>query len=254
MRRNPIQASFGCQPLMSDIPGSIPWILLTLLAAVATVPLSNLSMTAGVEISPLPVTVETRIATEGYDRRQRRLPLTVYVLTQQLSWKLESTVDLEGGQPLLGPELIVAINRARDVFCVGTASFEGVSRSEEARAARRAAKLAQWVAAVVRNPSQTRLFTLNAGQYKGPNEPDSAYQRKAIIIATGPHDDEVNLSEALTSGLEREQQTFPVVYSLLHRYSRSSEWLKIPNKPGETIGRGNENAGRGRLAESRVRR
>jgi hypothetical protein len=142
---------------------------------------------------------------------------------------MESADDLEGAQTVLGPELIVAINHAPDVFCVGTASFEGGTHAEEARAGQRARKLAQWVGAVIGNPKSTRLFTLNAGQYKGPPELVSSYQRKAIILVTGPHDDKVNLSEGLSSGLERAQQTSPVVYSLLHQYSRSREWLKLSN-------------------------
>lgn len=255
MRQNFLKAGFGRQRLMSDIPGSVPWILATLLA-VAAVPFSNLPRPARVEPTPPPanvVSVETKIATEGHDSHQRALPFTVYVLTQQLSWKLKSTTDLEDGERLLSPELTVAINGARDVFCVGTASIEGTTPQEEARAAQRAAQLAQWVASTVRNPGQTRIFTLNAGQYRGPNELDSVYQRKAILIITGPHDDEVDLGEGLTSGLEHQQQVSPVVYSLLHHYSRSNEWLKVLDRPGEATSRKSRNASRV-LAGSRVRR
>jgi hypothetical protein len=211
---------------------------LTILAVAATVPPGNLWMTAGSESGPLPAQVETRINTVGYDKNQRPLPFTVYVLTQQLSWKLESTDDLEGGQTMLSPELIVAINHARDVFCVGTASFEGITHVEEARAAQRAGQLMRWVETVIENPRHTRLFTLNAGQYKGPKELVSSYQRRAIILVTGPHDDDVDLSEGLTSGLEQKQLTSPVVYSLLHHYSRSNEWLRLSSDPAPTIGRG----------------
>jgi hypothetical protein len=213
--------------LLSGIPASFPWTLLAILA-VASIPLAGyLSAPPVVESAPAAAQVEIRIVANGYDKNQRSLPFTVFVLTQGLSWKLESATDLEGGQTLLNPELIAAIRRAPDVFCVGTASFEGITQAEEARAAKRARKLAQWVAAVVPAANRTRIFTLNAGQYKGPAEPDSAYQRKAIIIATGAHDAGVNLAEGLTSGLELQQQTFPVVYSLLHHYSRSKEWLDI---------------------------
>jgi hypothetical protein len=233
MRRNLLAASIRCQPLLSNIPGSFSWILLTLLAMAGMVALaiSNLPMTPVVQASKLPAMVDIRIATQGFDAHHRSLPFTVYVLTQQLSWKLESADDLEGGKTMLSPELILAINDARDVFCVGTASFEGATQTEEERAAQRAGKLAQWVRVVIGNPGHTRLFTLNAGQYKGPSELVSSYQRKAIILVTGPHADEVNLSEGLTSGLEREQRTSPIIYDLLHHYSRSKEWLKMSNDP-----------------------
>jgi hypothetical protein len=210
---------------MSGIPASVPWILAALLAAASIALPRHLPAPPVVEPAPAAAQVETRIVASGYDHNHRSLPFTVYVLSQGLSWKLESATDLEGGQVLLNPELIAAIRRAPDVFCVGTASSEGVTRAEEARAAQRARKLAEWVAAVIPAPERTRILTLNAGQYKGPIETGSAYQRKAIIIATGPHDAEVNLTEGLTSGLERRQEAFPVVYSLLHRYSRSKDWL-----------------------------
>jgi hypothetical protein len=255
MRRNLLKAGFGPQRLISGIPGSFSWILLTLGLAV-TVPFSKVPRAAHIQATPPPVSVvsvETQIAAEGFDSHRRALPFTVYVLTHQLSWKLESATDLEGGQRLISPELTTAINRARDVFCVGTASFEGAQRPEEARAAQRADRLAQWVRAIIRNPDQTRLFTLNAGQYRGPSELDSTYQRKAILIVTGPHEEEVDLSEGLTSGLEQ-QQAFPVVHSLLHDYSRSNEWLKALNGQGGVNGRRTQSANRRRLAGVPMRR
>jgi hypothetical protein len=234
MRRIPVKPGFRWQPLMSNVPGSFLWILLTILMLVVAVPLGTFWMNAGLDSRPLPPQVEMRINTLGYDKNQRRLPFTIYVLTQEFSWKLESSDAMEGGQTMLSPELITAINHAGDVFCVGTASFEGVTRTEEARAAQRAGKLAHWVGAVVANPKHTRLFTLNAGQYIGPRELLSSSQRKAIILVSGPHDDDVDLSEGLTSGLEQKQQTSPVIYSLLHHYSRSNEWLKLSHDPAPT--------------------
>jgi hypothetical protein len=259
MQRNLLKAGFRRQRLMSGIPGSFAWILLTLLAVGVGLPLHYASMsvppvTKPPAVKPPPESVETRIPAEGLDSHQRSLPFTVYVLTEQLSWKLESATDLEDGQRLLSPELTVAINRARDVFCVGTASFEGVTRLEEARAGQRAAQLAQWVAPVIRDPVQTRLIELNAGQYRGPPELDSAHQRKAILIVTGPHDDAVNLSEGLISGLEKQQQAFPSVYSLLHHYSRSKEWLKGLKGREEATRRDSPRTQSRLAARNRVRR
>ena|SRR5450755_344611 len=226
MRRTHVNFRLRCQPMVSNIPGSVPWILFVILALVAGIPIANLSTSPGTAPAPS-AQVEIRISAKGYDRKQRPLPFVIYVLSQQFSWKLESTADLEGGRTLLSGELTSAVNHARDVFCVGTASFEGVPRVEEARAARRAITLAEWLRPAIVDPKRTRLFTLNAGQYVGPKELQSAYQRKAIIIATGQHDDDVDLREALTSGLMQKQLTFPFIYDLLHHYSRSNEWLKV---------------------------
>jgi len=227
MLRRPDTTNLRRRPLVSGIPASVPWILAAILAAASIALPGYLFAPPVVESSTAAAQVEMRIVASGYDHNHRSLPFTVYVLTQGLSWKLESAADLEGGQVLLNPELIAAIRGAPDVFCVGTASFEGATRAEEARADQRARKLAEWVTAVIRTPNRTRIFTLNAGQYKGPNQPDSAYERKAIIIATGAHDAEVNLTEGLASGLDRQQGAFPVVCSLLHDYSRSRKWLVV---------------------------
>ena len=216
-------------PLMSNIPARFTWIFLAVMAASLAV-FINPPVKRPVDIpQPKPAPppqIEARIQTEGLDANQRPLPFTIYILSQELSWKLESVSDLDGSRPLLNPELSAAVNRARDVFCVGTASFEGVTRREEERAGERAATLARWVGSAVRDPRSTRVFSLNAGQYKGPPELESANQRKAIVLVADGHADDVDLGQALQSGLRKQQQEYPIVYSLLHQYSRSGRWLK----------------------------
>jgi hypothetical protein len=214
------------QPVVSNIPGSVAWISCAVLLIIS-IPFTYFSDQISTEtVVPL-AQVETHISTEGYDRKHRRLPFTIYVLTEEFSWKLESATDLDGEHKLFGAALTDEINRARDVFCIGTASLEGATQAEEARADQRARMLAQWAEAVIRDRKHTRLFTVNAGQYVGPKELQSAHQRKAIIIGTAEHDDEVNVGEALRWGLEKEEQTSAVVYSLLHHYSRSQECFQI---------------------------
>lgn len=225
MRNKADNASCGCKLSTCDIPGSFVWILSTVLAAIAAVVASGVHAPAIPKSASLPAQVETRISTTGHDKNGRSLSFTVYVLTDQLSWKLESTEDLEGGNKLLSPELVAAVSHARDVFCVGTASFEGGTQAEEARAEQRSGELARWMGTAVGSSSRIRVYALNAGQYKGPRDLVSSSQRKAIILVTGPHDDKVDLGEGLKSGLER-QQASPVIYSLLHHYSRSHEWLR----------------------------
>ena len=212
------------EAFISNIPASAVVILLSILVLTVATTL-GLPFPARKAPAASPAVIESRIQTEGYDRQKRRVPFTVYVLSQQLSWRLESVTELDGQQTLLDPELDAEINRARDVFCVGTASFEGATRTEEVRAARRAGNLARWIESVVLDSRKTRVFRLSAGQYKGPKGMQSTYQRKAILIATGPHDEGVDLADALKSGLQKKQEEYPVVYSLLHDYSRSDEWL-----------------------------
>jgi hypothetical protein len=235
MRANPITTRFHDRPLQSNIPASVACILFTLIAAALGVLYGDFpakvshAPAAPPAPAPVQVQVEARIPTLGQDKNGRSLPFTVYVLAAQLSWRMESTDGLEGGNTLLSPALTAALNHAAEVFCVGTASFEGGTRIEEARAGQRARQLEQWVETAVTN-TQIRVFALNAGQYKGPAELVSSDQRKAVILITGPHDGAVDLSQALRSGLERIRQTSPVVNSLLEDYSRSNEWLRHLSK------------------------
>jgi hypothetical protein len=233
MLSNPILSAIHSRPLMSNIPASVACVLFTVVGVSLAVLYGNFAPKVAPQPvpppPPAPAQVETVVPTQGQDSRGRSLPFTVYVLAAQLSWRLESTNELEGGQTLLSPVLVAAINGAAEVFCVGTASFEGGARAEEARAGERAGRLAQWVGTAVANTT-TRVFTLNAGQYRGPKELASTEQRKAVILITGPHDAAVDLGEALGSGLQRIRQTNPVVNSLLSDYSRSHVWLRHPGK------------------------
>lgn len=237
MRQYPIASKFHDQQPIHGIPGSFLWILFTILAGVIVLPFVKIQSIAKPQPPPAPrieTQIETSITTVGEDSHHRRLPFTVYVLAQDLSWKLESTGALEGGKTIVSPDLIAAMIQARDVFCVGTASNEGESQAEEVRAAQRALTLAQWLRSAMGDSHRPNLFTLNAGQYQGPRELPSALQRKAIILISGPHDDDVELGEGLKSGLEQQQQTSPLVLSLLHDYSRSKRWLKISNNSALT--------------------
>jgi hypothetical protein len=228
MLSNPILSAIHNRPLISNIPASVGCVLFTVVGVALAVLFGNFAPKAAappVAAPPPPAQVETVVPTQGQDSSGRSLPFTVYVLAAQLSWRLESTNELEGGQTLLSPVLVAAINGAAEVFCVGTASFEGGARAEEARAGERAGRLAQWVGTAVANTS-THVFTLNAGQYRGPQELSSPQQRKAVILITGPHDPAVDLGEALRSGLEQIRRTSPVVNSLLSDYSRSNVWLR----------------------------
>jgi len=226
MLSNPILAAQHNRPLVSNIPASVACILFTLVGVALAVLFGNFPVKEvhPPAAPPAPAQVEARIETVGQDARHRSLPFTVYVLAEQLSWRLESADELEGGRTLLSPSLVAAINAAPEVICVGTASLEGGSRAEEARAGERAGKLAKWVQTAVTNP-HTRVLAVNAGQYKGAGELASSQQRKAIILITGPHDAGVDIREALRSGLERLRPTSPVVASLLSGYSRSRDWL-----------------------------
>ncbi len=212
--------------LITHVPGAVPLILWTVLLSMLVVPLGYMvrAPESGptVKAAKVAVAIETRIASEGFDKQHRRVPFTVYILSEQFSWKLESTTDFESPENLVSPELRMAINKSRDVLCIGTASFEGAVRTEEARAAQRARILAQWIGGAILDSRKTRLFTVNAGQYQGPGDLLSTYQRRAIIIATSEHQDNVDLGDALRSGLEGKQKEYPIIASLLHHYSRSA--------------------------------
>jgi hypothetical protein len=260
MRPHSIGPQERSRPATGAIPPSVPCILFLLLTISIGLPFAVV-LPDRPRVGPAVTApqVEVRIAAEGYDSSHRRLPFTIYVLSQDFTWKLESTSELQGSDSLVGPDLAAAVNRAYDVFCVGTASFEGGVRREEARAWQRAETLAGWVRPVIADPDRTRVYTLNAGQYVGPEAVESPSQRKAILIATGAHETGVNLGEALRAGMAGLEHTTEVVYHLLHHYSRSGEWLDGPC-PGQTragdarsVTGGPKNSGHSRFSALRYR-
>ena len=168
-------------PLFNRIPAAFPLLLLAVVAP-PLILLPSRTPQASPPPHPKPAPrpqIERRIQAEGVDRHQHSAKFTIYVLSADLSWKLESVTDLEGNRPLLNPELHQAINRAQEVFCVGTASFEGATDSEERRAVRRAQTLAEWAGSAIEDRRKTHLYPVSAGQYRGPDSLTSSLQRKA---------------------------------------------------------------------------
>src|SRR5262249_1467609 len=91
--RKRLISRFRRRPLIAGIPAVVPLILVVVLlwpfGIVALIEFGRPDA-PGVIAPPPPPIVEARVQTEGSDSRHRTVAFTVYVLSQRVSWRLES--------------------------------------------------------------------------------------------------------------------------------------------------------------------
>jgi hypothetical protein len=107
--------------------------------------------------TPTPREVATDvIVRNAKDAKGHRASFRVLLFTDEFRWRLSSYDELESenGEPAFTPEMKAVLNRAKEIIAVGASSEEIVPglgaeagrKREEARAARRAEKIATWCA------------------------------------------------------------------------------------------------------------
>jgi len=155
----------------------------------------------------------------------------VLLFTDEFRWRLSSYESLESQveEPSFTTEMKNVLNRAKEIIAVGASSEEivqglsleaGRSR-EEARAGRRAERIAMWVRQSLSNPVPVRK--LNVGHHmptKGSKE--TSDQRRVIIILVLDREDGTNVDEALRAAMALESINAPIFQALLTRYSLSA--------------------------------
>jgi hypothetical protein len=171
------------------------------------------------------------IVRNAHDQAGRRASFRVLLFTDEFRWRLSSYESLESHleEPSFTPEMKQVLNRAREIIAVGASSEEivpGLSLDagrarEEARAARRAERIAMWVRQALSNPIPVRK--LNVGHHmptKGSKE--TSDQRRVIIILVLEREDGTNVDEALRAAMALESINAPIFEALLTRYSLSA--------------------------------
>ena len=120
--------------------------------------------------------------------------------------------------------------RAKEIIAVGASSEEIVPglnaeagrKREEARAARRAERIATWVRGALTTPIPIRK--LNVGHHmpttKGWKE--TSDQRRVVIILVLEREPGTNVDEALRAAMALESVNAPIFEALLTRYSLSA--------------------------------
>lgn len=111
------------------------------------------------------------IVRNAKDQQGRRASFRVLLFTDEFRWRMSSYESLESRieEPAFTPEMKVVLDKAREIIVVGASSEEivpGLSleagrKREEARAAKRAERIAMWVRQALSKPEPVRK--LNVG-------------------------------------------------------------------------------------------
>ena len=170
------------------------------------------------------------IVRNARDEAGHRASFRVLLFTDEFRWRLSSADALEQLQePNFTPEMKNVLNQAKEVIAVGASSEEivqGLSvdaarKREEARAGRRAERIALWVRQALSNPIPVRK--LNVGHHiatKGFTE--TSDQRRVVIILVLERDADTNVDQALRAAMALESTNTPIFEALLTRYSLSA--------------------------------
>jgi hypothetical protein len=171
------------------------------------------------------------IVRNAKDQQGRRASFRVLLFTDEFRWRLSSYESLESRieEPAFTPEMKVVLDKAREIIVVGASSEEivpGLSleagrKREEARAAKRAERIAMWVRQALSKPVPVRK--LNVGHHM-PTEKvdDTSDQRRVVIILVLERENGTNVDQALRSAMALESVNAPIFEALLTRYSLSA--------------------------------
>jgi len=161
------------------------------------------------------------------DEKGHRASFRILLLTDEFRWQLSSAKAVEefGVTPAFTPEMKTVLNRAEEIICIGASSEEmvpGLTAAagrtyEEARAARRARRIAQWVRGALERPIPVRK--LNAGHHVATGTAATSDQRRVVIVLVLQRDEDTNIDQALRAGMVRESRRAPIFEALLTRYS-----------------------------------
>jgi hypothetical protein len=171
------------------------------------------------------------IVRNARDRQGRRASFRVLLFTDEFKWRMSSYESLESRleEPSFTPEMKAVLDKAREIIVVGASSEEivpGLSletgrKREEARAAKRADRIAMWVRQALSRPVPVRK--LNVGHHMPTdNTNDTSEQRRVVIILVLERENGTNVDEALRSAMALESVNAPIFEALLTRYSLSA--------------------------------
>lgn len=185
-----------------------------------------------------PEVVRDVVVRDAEDARGRKASFRIMLFSDEFRWRLASYDALETDtRPEFTDEMKAVLNQAQEIICVG-ASSEEVPRGyslkqgrahEEARAGRRAERIALWVRSALAKPVPIRK--LNVGHHKSTKGAgDTSDQRRVVIILVLDHDEGANLDETLRAAMARESIRAPIFEALLTRYSlaanRAFTWME----------------------------
>jgi hypothetical protein len=232
-------SSVAVKRRLQSLLAAVAWGLSTLAFVIAGVCLSYATVIEVDRLTKLTTPTPPEVASDvivrnALDESGRRASFRVLLFTDEFRWRLSSYESLESQivEPSFTPEMKAVLNRAKEIIAVGASSEEivpGLSLEagrarEEARAARRAERIAMWVRQAVSNPIPVRK--LNVGHHmptKGAKETsETSDQRRVVIILVLEREDHTNVDQALRAAMALESANAPIFEALLTRYSLSA--------------------------------
>ena len=215
---------------------AIAWGLSTLVFVIAGVGLSYATVVEVGRLTRLSAPTPPEVAADVFarnakDHQGRRASFRVLLFTDDFRWRMSSYESIESRveEPTFTREMKAVLDRAKEIIVVGASSEEigpGLSPSagrtrEEARAAKRAGRIAVWVRRALSNPVPVRK--LNVGHHMPTGDAnDTSDQRRVVIILVLEREEGTNVDEALRSAMALESVNAPVFEALLTRYSLSA--------------------------------
>jgi len=217
----------------NSVFAAVAWGLSTFAFVVAGVCLSYATVVEVDRLTRISTPTPREVATDvivrnAKDEQGRRASFRVLLFTDEFRWRMSSYESIESrlDEPTFTPEMKAVLNRAKEVIVVGASSEEivpGLSLEagrvrEEARAAKRATRIALWVRQALSKPVPVRK--LNVGHHmptKGAN--DTSDQRRVVIILVLERENGTNVDQALRAAMALESVNAPIFEALLTRYS-----------------------------------
>jgi hypothetical protein len=171
------------------------------------------------------------IVRNAKDEQGRRASFRVLLFTDEFRWRMSSYESLESRleEPSFTPEMKAVLDKAREIIVVGASSEEivpGLSleagrKREEARAGKRAERIAMWVRQALSKPIPVRK--LNVGHHMPTRSADdTSDQRRVVIILVLEREDGTNVDQALRAAMALESINAPIFDALLNSYSLSA--------------------------------
>ena len=217
----------------NSVFAAVAWGLSTFAFVVAGVCLSYATVVEVDRLTRISTPTPREVATDvivrnAKDEQGRRASFRVLLFTDEFRWRMSSYESIESrlDEPTFTHEMKAVLDRAKEVIVVGASSEEivpGLSLEagrvrEEARAAKRAARIALWVRQALSKPVPVRK--LNVGHHmptKGAN--DTSDQRRVVIILVLERENGTNVDQALRAAMALESVNAPIFEALLTRYS-----------------------------------
>ena len=142
--------------------------------------------------------------------------ITIVVPAFNEAATIAAVVDRLFAIDLPAPREIIVVGASSEEIVPGL-SLEVGRKREEARAGKRAERIAMWVRQALSKPVPVRK--LNVGHHTPTGDEDTSGQRRLVIILVLANEEGANIDQALRAAMEGEAVRAPIFEALVSQYS-----------------------------------